>query len=85
VRGSLRAVAEVERLEQHASRPGHISNGGVERILVRSGWSVEAADLADELQGRVMQLLLGWYLLRTPQPLDVPAHVNVSLSLSGAD
>jgi hypothetical protein len=44
-----RLVAGVERLKQHPTRPSHISNGGVERILVRAGRSVEDADLADEL------------------------------------
>lgn len=44
-----RLVAGVERLEQHPTRRSHVSHRGVERILVRAGRSVEAADLADEL------------------------------------
>ena len=71
-----RLVAGAERLEQHASRPGHVSNRGVERILVRAGRSVEAADLADELKRCLVQLLIGGCVLRMPQPLDVPAHVS---------
>jgi hypothetical protein len=74
----------MERLEQHPSRPGHVSNRGVKGILVGPGRTVEAADLADELERRVVQLLVGWRVLRMPKPLDVPAHVNVSLSPWGS-
>ena len=71
-------MADVERLEQHPRRPGHVSNGGVEDILIGPGWAVKAADLADELERGVVQLLIGRGVLRMPQPLDVPAHVKSS-------
>jgi len=71
-------VINVERLKQHPRRPGHVSNRGVEHVLIGPGWAVEATDLADELERGVVQLLVGRGVLRMPQPLDVPAHVKPS-------
>ena len=71
-------VAYMERLEQNASCRCHVSNRRVKRILVGARGGVEAADLADELERRVVQLLVGWRVPRVPEPFDVSAHVEAS-------
>jgi hypothetical protein len=76
-------TAELKRLKQDAGRQSHVLNRGVERHLVGSGWGIEAADLADELKRGVVQLLVGWSMLRVSQLFDVPAH-GVSPSVFGA-
>jgi hypothetical protein len=74
-------VSYVERLEQNASCRCHVSNRRVKRILVGARGSVEAADLADELECRVVQLLVGWRVPRVSEPFDVSAHVEASFRI----
>src|SRR6266446_900769 len=64
----------VQRAEQHPPRCGDVPHRGVERRLIGLRGSVEAADLAHELQRRVVQLRVGRRMIRVPQALDVSAH-----------
>jgi hypothetical protein len=68
--------AGVQGIEQRAGRGGHIANGGIERLLIHAGGGVEPADLPNELERRVMQLLIARSVSRDPEPLNVSAHVS---------
>jgi hypothetical protein len=74
-------MAHVEGLEQQPGRSGHVSNRGVESVLVRAGRGVEATDLPHELERRIVKLLVGRRVFRVSQSFDVSAHIN-SLSMS---
>src|SRR5918999_3257893 len=66
--------AHVEMVKEPPTRFRDVADGGVESVLIGARWSVEAADLPDELKRGVMQLLIAWRVTRGPQPLDVTAH-----------
>src|SRR5881296_2762675 len=53
---------------------GHILNRTIKRGLVGLGGMVEAADLANELQGGVVQLSVRRRMVRVTQAFDVPTH-----------
>src|SRR2546425_4879276 len=65
---------DVKRVEQHPTRGGHIPHGRIERYLVGLRRRVKATDLADELQRRVVQLVISGLAVGLPQTLDVSAH-----------
>jgi len=65
---------DVKRVEQHPTRGGHIPHGRIERRLVGLRRRVKATDLADELQRRVVQLVVSGLAAGLPQTLDVSAH-----------
>jgi hypothetical protein len=64
----------LQRLEQSAAGRGDLVYGSVEYLLIRPGRGVEAADLSDELERCVVQLLVARRVVGCPQTLDVPAH-----------
>src|SRR6266571_9448676 len=68
----------LERVEQHPTGGGHLPYGCVERGLVGLGRSVEAADLANELQSGVVELRIARSMIWVPQPFDVPTHSALS-------
>src|SRR3954471_543723 len=61
-------------VEEHTGCPRHVPDGMIEGILIRSGGSIESTDLANELERRVMQLLISWGVFGVSQLLDVTAH-----------
>src|SRR5882762_7369234 len=67
-------ASNVQRAEQDATCRGYIPHGGVERSLIGLRGRVEAADLAHELQRRVMQLRVGRWVIGVSQAFDVSAH-----------
>src|SRR5438045_2149994 len=71
-------ATNLERVEQHPTRGGHLPYGRVERRLVGLGRSVEATDLANELQSGVAELHFARSMIGVPQPLDVPTHCALS-------
>src|SRR5216684_8420451 len=64
----------VQQAEQHPARRGDVPHRSVERGLIGLRGSVEPADLAHELQRRVVQLRVGRRMIRVSQALDVSAH-----------
>lgn len=74
-------VGDMERLKEYPSGTGYIPNGGVECYLVGSRWGTEPADLPDELEGRVMQLLVCRVMTWVSQSFDVSAHVFLCVRL----
>src|SRR6266487_1709027 len=71
-------TTNLERVEQHPTRGGHLPYGCVERRLVGLGRSVEATDLANELQSGVVELRFARSMIRVPQAFDVPTHCALS-------
>src|SRR5436309_1497195 len=71
-----------QRLEQHPSHASHVAHRRVECLLIGLRRRVKTADLADELQRGVVQLVVGWRVIGVPQAFDVPTHVNAALSRS---
>src|SRR6266480_4561656 len=74
LRRGIGMTPNLQRAEQHPTRGGYIPDRGVEHVLVGLRGSVEAADLAHELQRRVMQLRVRRWVIRVTQTLDVSAH-----------
>src|SRR5881628_351590 len=74
LRRGIGVAPNVQRAEQHSTCGGYIPDRGVERRLIGLRGSVEAADLAHELQRRVVQLGVGRCVIRVSQTLDVSAH-----------
>src|SRR3989442_15833644 len=72
---------DVKRGEQHPTRGGHIPHGRIERRLVGLRRRVKATDLADELQRRVVQLVISGLAVGLPQTLDVSAHGRALLRM----
>jgi hypothetical protein len=66
--------AHMEMVKEPPARFGDVADGGVESVLIGARWSVEAADLPNELKRGVMQLLIARGVTRGSQALDVPAH-----------
>jgi hypothetical protein len=52
----------------------------IERRFVDLGWSVEAAELAHELQGGCTDLIILGWRLEVEQRFDVSAHIKDPLS-----
>src|SRR5205809_957622 len=74
LRSGIGVAANVQRAEQHPTCGGYIPDRGVERRLIGLRGSVEAADLAHELQRRVVQLGVARRVIGVSQTLDVSAH-----------
>src|SRR5436309_5954174 len=71
-------TTNLERVEQHPTGGGHLPYGCVERRLVGLGRSVEATDLANELESGVVELRIARSMVGVPQPFDVPTHSALS-------
>jgi hypothetical protein len=69
-----RRLADSERPEHLARDVGHTLNRSLEGGLVCLGWRPETADLANELQGGVVQLGVTRRVIRMAQTLNVAAH-----------
>src|SRR5690242_4850292 len=69
-----RRLADPQRPEHLAGDVGHSLNRSLEGSLVCLGWHPETADLANELQGGVVQLGVTRRVIRMAQTLDVAAH-----------
>src|SRR5262249_7931262 len=72
-----RCGARLERREQLTGDPGDRLDGVVEDRLVHLRRLVEPADLADELQRRVANLLLRHRRLEIEEVSNVPAHTTL--------
>jgi hypothetical protein len=66
--------AHMEMVKELPTRFGDVADGGVEGVLIGARWSVEAADLPNELERGVVKLLIAGRVTWGSQPLDVPAH-----------
>src|SRR5215218_5310518 len=73
--GDLVAIARrrrrLQRVDQPPRRDRNLFDGAVERVLIRFGWLVEAAQFANELQRRVTDLFVGRRWIKIEQRLDV--------------
>jgi len=76
----LRYRAGPQVLEQLPPGRRHVLDSLIEGHLVRFRRRIEAADLADELQGRAVELLVGGLLVRAAESFDVSAHEWVLFS-----
>jgi len=72
-------ATDVERSEEHPTRGGHVLHSGIERRFIGLRWSVKATDFADELQRRIVQLMICGLAVRLSQTLDVSTHVGALL------
>src|SRR4051795_687347 len=73
--GVMMGVApDLERLKQLARHRRYAVYCALERCLVGLRRNAKAADLAHELQGRVLQFGIGRRVIGMAQPLDVSAH-----------
>lgn len=70
--------AHLEIVKEPPTRPRHLADRGVERLLVGVRRGMKAADLPNELERGVVELLVCGGVPRGPEPLDVPAHVHTS-------
>src|SRR5713101_4201339 len=75
-------TTDVKGLKQHPARGGHVFHCPVEWDLIGLRRSVKAADFANELESRVVQLSIGRRVIGVPQPLDVPTHCTLPCSWS---
>jgi hypothetical protein len=66
--------AHLQRVEQLARDCRYVSHRSFEGRLVRLGGRLKAADLPDELEGGVAQLLVAGSVIRVPQAFDVSTH-----------
>jgi hypothetical protein len=73
--------AHVEIVEQPPTRSGYLAYRGVEHVLIGAGGGVKTTDLANELESGIVQLLVAGHVAWGPQPLDIPAHIGVNLSI----
>src|ERR1700736_3538959 len=70
-----------ERIEQLVRRTRHVLDRKIKRCLIRFRGPAKAAQLADELQRRSMDLLVRWGRLAIVQGPDVAAHGIYSISI----
>src|ERR1700737_1038494 len=70
-----------ERIEQLVRRPRHLLDRKIKRCLIRFRGPAKAAQLADELQSRSMDLLVRCGRLEIVQGPDVAAHRIYSISI----
>src|SRR4051812_5400440 len=69
-----RLAAGVQRIEEHTRHVGYVVHRLVECSFVGLRRLLEPADLAHELECRVVQLLVTGAVIRMPEPFDVPTH-----------
>ena len=70
----MAVVVNFQVVEQFPPRLCHFPHRAFEGCLVGLRRFVETADLANELQGGVVQLLVGRISLGAAKPFDVSAH-----------
>jgi hypothetical protein len=83
--GGVGVIPDVQRLKQDAPGPSHVSHRTIEGVLIGPRRGVEPADLADELERGVVQLLVGRGMARVSQALDVPTHLYLPFVCSQPD
>jgi hypothetical protein len=70
--------SDMEIVKEPPACSCHLTDRGVEHLLVGVRGSMETADLPNELERGVVQLLVGGGVPRGSEPFDVPAHVRTS-------
>src|SRR5262245_54850825 len=76
----LRRRRRGHRADEAAGDVGHFVNGAIERLFVRLRRCGESAQLADELQRRCADLLVGRGRIEVEQCFDVSTHCCLELS-----